>query len=274
MKNIRHLIALVAVILLMGSVQAENLNKQRSDRGKDPWQVMQTTLYNHYVDTIGFCVVTPIEASLAIEIAPDLAKAFHVKEKVDLSHAETLGEVICAFMQVKYAGRSGPTYDYYKFRYSDRMIYDLYLERYPDSPYAAEMCMKSECLKQYTAWSICYDENDYLAVLLNYESSHCPYGGFSYLAALNNESRELAEYYIQSALSQKNYLYDYDNGNILNDSYNLFEEEDEDSYNWGKYLYNYGEGSDGGSMNIYKDWIELPTDKKKDNTRTEESIML
>lgn len=274
MKNIRHLIALVATILLFGSVQAENLNKHRSGRGKDPWQIMQTTLYNHYVDTTGFCIVTPIEASLAIEIAPDLAKAFHVREKVDLSHAETLGEVICAFMQVKYAGCSGQTYDYYKYRYSDRLIYDKYLERYPHSPYAAEMRMKSECLKQYTAWSSCFDENDCFSVLLTYESSHCPYGGFSHLASLNNESRELAEYYIQSALSQKNYWYDYDNGDILNDSYNLFEEDYNESYNLDKYLYNYGEGSDGGGMNIYKDWIELPTDKKKDNTQTEESIML
>ena len=274
MKNIKHLIALVVVILVFGTAQAATSEAHRSSRRKDHWQIMQNVLYNHFVDTTDLCVVSPIDADLLVEITPDLAKAFHVKEKVDLSHAETLGEVICSFMMVKYAGQSGQTYDYYKYRYSDKMIYDKYLERYPDSPYAAEMRQKSECLKQYTAWSICYDENDYLAVLLNYESRHCPYGGFSYLAALNNESRELAEYYIQSALSQKNYLYDYDNGYILNDSNNLFEEDDDDSNNLGKYLYNFGDGSDRSSMNIYKDWIELPTDKKKDNKQTEESIML
>ena len=274
MKNIRHLITLLATFLVFGTAHAATPDAYRSSRGKDPWQIMQTVLYNHFVDTTGLCVVSPIDADLLVEITPDLAKAFHVKEKVDLSLAETIGDVICDFMMVKYSGRSGQTYDYYKYRYSKRLVYDSYVERYPNSPYVAEMRMKSECLKQYTAWSSCYDENDYLTVLLNYESSHCPYGGFSYLASLNNESRELAEYYIHRALSQKNYLYDYDNGYILNDSNNLFEEDDDDSNNLGKYLYNFGEGSDGSSMNIYKDWIELPTDKKKDNTQTEESIML
>ena len=267
MKNIRHLIALMAAVLVYGAVQAESLNTQGRNRDKDPWQIIQTTLYNHFVDTTGFCVVTPIDADLLVEITPDLKKAFHVKETVDLSRVSTLGGVICAFMQVKYAGCSGPTYDYYKYRYSERLVYDKYLERYPDSPYAEEMRLKSECLKQYVAWSTCYDEEDYFSVLMNYGSSKCPYGGFAFLASVNNESRELAEDYVQSALLQKNYLYDYDYNYNRNDLFDLYDEPYIDSYK-------YGEDSYDSYLNMFKDWIELPSDKNEDDTQTENKIML
>lgn len=247
MKDIKHLLMLTVALLTIGTSHAESLNRQRLSRSKDPWRIMQTILYNHFVDTTGFCVITPIDADLLYEITPDLAKAFHVKKKVDLSCASTLGEVICVFMQVKFAGCTGQTYDYYKYRYSTKLIYDSYLERYPDSPYAAEMRQKSECLKQYVAWSNCLDANDYLSVLLNYESSSCPYGGFVYLALLNKESRELGAYYVQNAISQSNYLYDYD--------YNDYD------YNYNQY----------GGNNNYNYWFELPKDENQDNILTEKT---
>ena len=255
MKNIRHLIAFVATILVFVTAHAATPDAYRSSRGKDPWQIMKTILYNHFVDTTGLCVVTPIEAGLLVEITPDLARAFHVKEKVDLSHAETLGDVICAFMMVKYARQSGQTYDYYKYRYSNKMIYDKYLERYPDSPYAAEMRQKSECLKQYDAWLNCLDANDYFSVILGYESSHCPYGGFAYIATINNESRALAIYYVQSALLQFDNLDDNEDG--------YYQYDYDDSYdNINLYYYNYDE--DVLDDNNYKNWIELPNNEKKD----------
>ncbi len=248
MKNHRHLIIIMIAILTIGTVHAESLNLHCSGRNKDPWQIMLTTLYNHFVDTTGFCVVTPIDAYLLHEITPDLAKAFHVKENVDLSCASTLGEVICVFMQVKYAGCTGPTYDYYKYRYSTRLIYDSYLERYPDSPYAAEMRQKSECLKQYVAWSNCFNANDYLSVLLNYESNSCPYSGFAYLALLNKESRDLGTYYVQNAISQSNYLHDFD--------------------------YNDNDYNQYGGNNNYNYWFELPKEKYQDNVWTEKTYKL
>lgn len=241
MKNHSHHILFMIAFLTIGTAHAESLNLHYSGRNKDPWQIMQTTLYNHFIDTTGFCVVTPIDADLLHEIAPDLAKAFHVKEKAELSYASTLGEVICVFMQVKYAGCTGQTYDYYKYRYSTRLIYDSYLERYPDSPYAAEMRQKGECLKQYNAWSNCLDTNDYLSVLLDYESSSCPYCGFTHLASLNNESRELATYYIQNMLSQRNDPYDYgiNDGRNINTNNNWFEllENDNEEDIWTKKTY-------------------------------------
>lgn len=272
MKSYRHLVIFMIAILTIGTAHAESLNHHCSGRNQDPWQIMQTTLYNHFVDTTGFCVVTPIDADLLYEISPDLAKAFHVKEKVDLNRASTLGEVICAFMQVKYAGCSGQKYDYYKYRYSTRLIYEKYLERYPDSPYAAEMRQKGECLKQYNAWSNCLDTNDYLSVLLDYESSNCSYCGFTNIALLNNESRELAAYYVQSMWSQSNNLYD--NGNYYNNGldYNY----NQNNYNnFGKHLYNkYGEDSNSGNINPNDSWIELPMNENEDNVWIEKTIKL
>lgn len=269
MKNIKHLIAFLATILVFGTSQAATPAAHRSSRVKDPWQIMQSVLYNHFVDTTGLCVVTPIDASLLVEITPDLAKAFHVKEKVDLSHAETLGEVLCAFMMVKYAGRSGQTYDYYKYRYSDKLIYDKYLERYPDSPYAAEMRLKNECLKQYNAWLNSSDAYDCFLVILTYDSSYCPYGGFAQLATLNNESRELAQYYVYNALLQENHLFDNDDNNNLNGYYILFDDYyNNDSYDFSSFRYDYGE--DGG----FKDWIVLPMDENENNNRPKNNIIM
>lgn len=264
MKNIKHLIAFVIAILLFGTAQAATPEAHRSSRGKDHWQTMQTVLYNHFVDTTGLCVISPIDADLLVEITPDLAKAFHVKEKVDLSQAETLGDVICDFMMVKYAGRSGPTYDYYKYRYSKRLVYDSYVERYPNSPYVAEMRMKSECLKQYYAWMICFDENDYFSVLMNYESSKCPFGGFAQLVSSNNESRELAIYYVKSALSLRDYLYDFDEDNNQSDNYinlnDLFDDTDNDIYE--------------GDINSNSFWLETPNDEPKKNNIIGKTIEL
>lgn len=272
MKNIRCLIALMAAFLAFGTTQAENLNTHRSSRSKDPWQIMKITLYNHYIDTTGISIVTPIDADLLFEITPDLSKAYQVKDKVDLSRANTLGEVICTFMRIKYAGCSGQTYDYYKFRFSCNLVYDQYLERYPNSPYAAEMRSKSECLKQYTSWVNCYDTEDYFAVLLNYESSNCPYSGFTNIALLNNESREIATYYVQSMWSQGNYLYDY--GDYYNDGLD-YNYNQNNYYNFGKHRYNnYGEDSDSGNINTNNSWLELPKNENKDNVWTEKTIKL
>lgn len=231
MKNIRHFLAIMVAILAMGTTHAESFNTNSSSRSKGPWQIMQTTLYNHYVDTTGLSIISPIDSDLLHTITPDLAKAYQVEEKIDLSHASTLGEVICDFMRVKYAGQSGQTYDYYKYRFSCNMVYDLYLERYPQSPYATEMRLKSECLKQYAAWTNCYDTEDYLGVLLNYESSYCPYGGFTNIALSNNESREQAEYYIYD-LSKKNKSYgetysEDGYGDLFNMGKGLFEDPDD-----------------------------------------------
>ena len=208
MKTFRHLITLMAVILTFGTVHAESHN--RINRNKDPWQILQITLYNHFVDTTGFSIVTPIDAELLHEITPDLAKAYQVKEKVDLSRASSMGDVICEFMRVKYAGRSGQTYDYYKYRYSRSLIHDQYLRKYPNSPYANEMRLKGECLQQYIDWSNCYDAKDYFTVVMKYESSYCPYGGFNNIALANNSSRAWATRYVQEELSQKNHPYDND----------------------------------------------------------------
>ena len=245
MKNFRLLIAIMAAVITFGTAQAETLNTTRSSRSKNPWQILMITLNNHYVDTTGFSVVTSIDADMLNVITPDLAKAYHVKEKVDLSHAQSLGDVICEFMRVKYAGRTGQTYDYYKYCYSRTIIHDQYLERYPDSPYATEMRLKGECLKQYTAWSYCYDTEDYLDVLIKYESSYCPYGGFTNIASANNTSRESAAYYIQAEVSQKGYPYNsfydylYDNGDGSNYG----------SYNLGEPYYNFSEKEDSNDDN-------------------------
>lgn len=203
MKNIKHIIALIAIVLTFNVAQANGLNTYQPKKSKNPWQIMQTTLYNHFVDTVGISILTPIESDLLHEITPDLSKAYKVQDPVDLSRATTLGEVICAFMNVKYAGHSGETYDYYKYRYSNKFIYDMYLDRYPNSPFATEMRLKDECLKQYEAWLNSVDMEDYFTVLMDYDSCYCPYGGFSNIAAANNKTREEAEYYIYFGLSQK-----------------------------------------------------------------------
>ena len=130
MKNIRHLIALMAAILTLGTARAGNLDIQRSKPGKDPWQIMQTILYNHHVDTTGLSVISPIDSALLVEILPDLKKAYHVdQESPYLNHSTLLGEVICSFMKVKYAGLKGETYDYYKLRYTPRRLYYYYLKK-------------------------------------------------------------------------------------------------------------------------------------------------
>lgn len=232
MKNIRHFFAIMVALLAMGTTHAESFSANRSSRSKDPWQILQSTLYSHFVDTTGLSIISPIDSDLLHIITPDLAKAYRVEEKVDLSHVLTLGDVICDFMRVKYAGRTGQTYDYYKYRFSCNMVYDQYLERYPHSPYSAEMRLKNECLKQYTAWVNCYDTEDYFDVLLNYESSYCPYGGFTNIAILNNESREQAEYYIQHDLSpnSKSYGETYSEGgygDLFNMGKGLFEDLDD-----------------------------------------------
>ena len=48
MKNIRYIIVLLVAVLTFGTTQAENLKIQRTRQSKDPWQVMQTILYNHF----------------------------------------------------------------------------------------------------------------------------------------------------------------------------------------------------------------------------------
>ena len=211
MKNFRHLIAIMAVVFAFGTAQAETTN-HRSNRSKDPWQILMTTLDNHFVDTTDLCILSSFDDDVLNRITPDLAKAYQVKEKVDLSHALSLGDVICEFMRVKYAGRTGQTYDYYKYRFSNNLLYDQYVEKYPNSPYVTEMRLKSECLKQYSALLYCYSAEDYLNVLLTYETSNCPYGGFTNIASANNLSREYAALYIQSEFEENGNRYGgYDN---------------------------------------------------------------
>ena len=221
MKNFRHLIVIMAVVFAFGTAQAEASNHNRSNQSKDPWQIMLTTLDNHFVDTTDLSILSSFDDDVLNRITPDLAKAYQVKEKVDLSHASSLGDVICEFMRVKYAGRTGQTYDYYKYRFSRDLIYDQYVEKYPNSPYASEMRMKGDCLKQYCAWLYCYGAEDYLNVLLTYETSNCPYGGFTNIASANNLSRDLAISYIQTELELNNNWYD-DDDNDYNREGGLF----------------------------------------------------
>ena len=199
MKNIRHLIALMALVLTFGTVQAENLNLLRSRSGKDPWQILQITLYNHHVDTTELSVESPIDSVLLHEILPDLRKAYHVdKESVYLNHSTMLGEVICSFMKVKYAGCKGEIYDYYKLRYSPRQLFVYYLNKYPDSPYAEEMRLKMECIDQSRAWRRCVTMKDYYEVYTTYGTSYCPYNGFSNIAKINNLLRENMALYVNN----------------------------------------------------------------------------
>lgn len=203
MKNIRHIIALLAVVLTFGTAQAESPNIQRSRQGNDPWQILQITLYNHHVDTTGLSVESPIDSVLLFEILPDLKKAYHVdKESAYLSHSTMLGEVICSFMRVKYAGWKGEIYDYYRLRYSPRQLFVYYLNKYPNSPYAEEMRLKMECIDQSRAWRRCESMDDYYEVYSVYDVSYCPYSGFSNIAKRNNALREnmalFVEYYLPS----------------------------------------------------------------------------
>lgn len=217
MKNIRHLIALMAVVMTLGTAQAGNLDTQRSKPGKDPWQIMQTILYNHHVDTTGLSVISPIDSVLLVEILPDLKKAYHVdQESPYLNHSTMLGEVICSFMKVKYAGLKGETYDYYKLRYTPRRLYYYYLKKYPDSPYAEEMRLKMECIEQCRAWRNCYTMKDYYEVYTLYDTSYCPYGGFSNIAKRNNALREnfalYADHYSSQNDADKDLESNHDNG--------------------------------------------------------------
>lgn len=156
---------------------------------------MQTTLYNHDVDTIDLSVDSPIDFSLILEILPDLEKAYHVKTNIYYDYT-TLGDVICAFMNAQYAGCSGEIYDYYKIRYSSRPAYYQYLEKYPNSPFAEEVRLKMECVSQNRAWGKCDIMEDFVAVYNLYGPSYCPYGGFSNIAKRNNNLREYMALYI------------------------------------------------------------------------------
>ena len=190
MKNIKTIIALLAVVVLTCSaLHAGNLNMQCSIPDKDPWQIMQATLYNHNMDTTDLSVESPIDFQFLLEILPDLEKAYQVKTNVYIDYT-TLGDVICAFMNAKYANRSGETYDYYKTRYSSRPSYRHYLEKYPNSPCAEEMRLKMECIEQSRAWSSCDSMEDYYNVYNTYGPGHCPYGGFFSIAKMNNLLRE------------------------------------------------------------------------------------
>lgn len=203
MENVRHFIAFLTTIFLFGTIQAENLDKQRSCRGKDPWQVMQVTLYNHQMDTTDLSVESPIDFQLLCEILPDLEKAYRVKTNVYIDYT-TLGDVICAFMNAKYVKCSGETYDYYKIRYSSRPAYRHYLEKYPNLPYAEEMRLKMECIEQSRAWSSCDSMDDYYNVYNAYGHSHCPYGGFSSIAKKNNLLRENMAWYVEFTSGRNN----------------------------------------------------------------------
>ena len=113
MKNIKTIIALLAtVVLTFGAIHAESLNMQHSRADKDPWQIMQAALYNHNMDTTDLSVESPIGFPFLLEILPDLEKAYQVKTNVYIDYT-TLGDVICAFMNAKYAHQSGEMYDYY-----------------------------------------------------------------------------------------------------------------------------------------------------------------
>ena len=195
MKNIKTIIALLAtVVLTFGALHAESLNMQHSRADKDPWQIMQAALYNHNMDTTDLSVESPIGFPFLLEILPDLEKAYQVKTNVYIDYT-TLGDVICAFMNAKYAHKSGEMYDYYKIRYSSRPSYRHYLEKYPNSPYAEEMRLKMECIEQSRAWSSCDSMEDYYKVYNAYGPSHCPYGGFSNIAKMNNLLRENMAFY-------------------------------------------------------------------------------
>lgn len=190
MKNSKTIITLLAIaVLAFGPLYAKNHHLQRSRQGKDPWQVMQTILYDHRMDTTNLSVESPIDYQFLLEILPDLEKAYQVKTNVYIDYT-TLGDVICAFMNAKYAHQSGETYDYYKTRYSSRPSYRHYLEKYPNSPYAEEMRLKMECIEQSRAWSSCDSIEEYYNVYNTYGPSHCPYGGFSSIAKMNNLLRE------------------------------------------------------------------------------------
>lgn len=192
MKNFKKIIVLALAVFTICIAQAETPDTQRNVEGKTPWQIMQVTLYNHFVDTTALSVVSPIEAQLKSEIIPDLAKAYHVSQPVDLSQASTLGEVICVFMRQKYAGRSGEIYDYYKYRYSPRQIYGHYLERYPNSPYAEEMRLKGECLDLYYALNESEENHSWVLTYGSY--SYCPFEGFTAIATINNTNLDYYSY--------------------------------------------------------------------------------
>lgn len=226
MKHIRRIITITTVIFTIGTAHADSLNILRSKQGKDPWQIMQTIMYNHNVDTTELSVESPIDSVLLFEILPDLKKAYHVdREPPFLSHSEMLGEVICSFMRVKYAGYKDEIHDYYKLRYSPRQLFVYYLNKYPNSPYVEEMRLKMECIDQSRAWRRCKSMDDYNKVYSVYGASYCPYSGFSNIAKRNNALREnmalFKDYY--SSLGNDTYYVDEEKtGKTINNLLEIF----------------------------------------------------
>ena len=114
-----------------------------------PWKQMQKVLYKQGVDTSGMTVLTSIDKDVIQASVTGLKKALKVKKKADVALTDTMtaGDLICAFMNAKYGGKSGEKNEYPIVCYSDwELDYFDFIDEYPESGYNSEMEAKGNCL--------------------------------------------------------------------------------------------------------------------------------
>lgn len=199
MKTIKTLILLTLVMMLVKPIHAGSFCFRKE---KDPWQILIEVLDTYQVDTAGLNVTSPFDFTLWSNnkldywqnIKQDLSKAYRVRKPVDIESDAMLGEVVCAYMEAKYAKKRGEKYDYLKISYSPSFwAYLSFMAKYPDSNHNEELELKSACVAENISWRLSNDDDDRNMVYLQYGESHCSYNGFHSLSVQNNLYRKAVE---------------------------------------------------------------------------------
>lgn len=201
MKTFKTIFLLMSFTLMI--VEPTHANNSCFRKEKDAWQILINVLDSYQVKTTDLDVTSRFSSTLQDnnkldlrnDIESDLAKAYRVKKPVSIEPNAMLGEIVCAFMEAKYARKNGEKYDYYKIRYSP-VVDDEYLcfkAKYPNSRYNEELESKSSCVKQNAAWHSCKDNKDCHVVYDRYGVCCCPYDGYRVISERNNKCRKTME---------------------------------------------------------------------------------
>lgn len=200
MKTFKTLILVAIAIVFAEPAYANNFCFSKE---KDAWQILIKVLDSYQVDTAGLHVTEDMVFLLWKsdkldswdDIAADLAKAYRVRKPVNVEPSTTLGEIVCIYMEAKYARKKGEKYDYLKICYSPRIQdeYPLFKAKYPNSIHNKELGLKSACVKQNMLWFLCDDDSDRNRVYKQFGESYCPYNGFRSLSDQNNRYRKAVE---------------------------------------------------------------------------------
>lgn len=129
-----------------------------------------------------------------------------------------LGTILTDLYRNMMSGKkTAEKYDYEILRFDPDMDYSKYvavISQYPSSRYKEELWEKYLCLEQYRSWNRCQSDEDEKNVYEKFGVSHCPYPGFTSLAANNNSKRAIKEDWdaakrIHTIQSYQNFIHKY-----------------------------------------------------------------